>query len=401
MVESVQPIVKPREDQLDCLVAPYLRTCSGLGFAIGYASPSFANCGGLYFKGNIQNQFGLPLTLDGETPFEISSITKTFTATLYTLLIRASDATKTIGDYILPKGPMRISSTLAKIKLDELVNYTSGLPSDNDDDTLATPPFWPQPFSMQHMLSFLDALPPCVSQTGKKFTYSNLAFAIMSAIIASHNGKPREGVFVNKIREHIFDRLFLHGATFFDEVSLIDLPLGFHYESWPASAYTAMQPGHALFPAHFGAGGIVATPNDMLKWLLFNMGITQDKQLTPLLPVLQTRSTCVTANGYQLGLGWFINPACANCSGSISKDGEDPGFSSYIAFLPSAKPGTIPSQAGAFVLVNADSFPAAAAVANDVLRIMQNKSPLADKSLYPKSAVSRSQVRYRRVRQFI
>jgi serine-type D-Ala-D-Ala carboxypeptidase/endopeptidase len=398
----MENIVEPKEDQVKNLVTPYLKAQpSGLGFAIGCASPTFTNSGRLYFVGNIQNQFGSPL-IGAATLFEIASITKTFTSTLYALLIRASHPRRTIGDYGLP-----ISSTLANITLDQLANYTSGLPQDNDiaGAEVATPPFWPRSYSMAQMMSFLDAAPPPVLPPGKAFTYSNLAFDILSTIIASDgtNGNPTIGAFVSKTRKHIFKPLKLQ-AKFFDEVSLADLPLGFHYEYLPSPTYTAMAPGDPLFPAIFGDAGIVATPNDMFKWLLFNMGITQDKHLTPLLPALQTRSTRVTEPEYgnHLGLGWFIHPADADCSGSIFKSGRLDGFSSYIAFLPSAEPGAIPSQAGAFVLVNADGIThtqtrdgqeIAFVLTNDLLCIMQGKKPPADKSVYPRSVQKGSQRR--------
>ena len=117
-------IVQPTESQLDSLVEPYLvRQQLGLGFAIGYASPQFTPPGQLYFRGNIQNQFGGRLRLDGDALFEIVSISKTFTATLYALLIRSVSASKTVGDYIAPNGPLHISSTLAGVT-DEL-SYVS------------------------------------------------------------------------------------------------------------------------------------------------------------------------------------------------------------------------------------------------------------------------------------
>lgn len=82
-------IIKPTKADLDKLVAPYLKTQpSGLAFAIGYASPQFSPHGSLYFHGDATNQFGQPLTLDGNTPFQLASVSKTFTATLYALLIR-------------------------------------------------------------------------------------------------------------------------------------------------------------------------------------------------------------------------------------------------------------------------------------------------------------------------
>jgi serine-type D-Ala-D-Ala carboxypeptidase/endopeptidase len=387
--------VQPTKDQLDRLVAPFLKKRdSGLGFAIGYASPTFPNAGEVYFAGNIGNQFGSALTLDGATPFEIASISKTFTSMLYALLIRASNSTQTVGDYSSPKGPLPISANLAAITLDQLMNYTSGLPQDNDDRgaELASPPFWPQPYSMSALMSFLNAHPPPVSSPGQNYTYSNLAFAIMSAIIASegNNSNPRLEVFASKVRNYILKPLDLC-ATFFDETSLANLPLGYHYSD--KASPVPVPPGHRLFPAIFGGAGMVATPNDMFKWLLFNMGITQVKHLTPLLPVLQRPSTSVTTNwGSQLGLGWFIDPATADWPGSIFKDGDLDGFSSYIAFLPSTKLGIVPSQAGAFVLVNGDdiktedSTDVAIALTNQVLWIMQNKTLVpGTKALYPRS----------------
>jgi len=135
------PIVEPNRAQLNDLVASYLKTQPiGLGIAIGYASPSFA---GLYFAGNIQNQFGSRLKLNDETPFEIASITKTFTSTLYALSIRTISPNQRIGHYL------QLNKQLNNIPLDSLMNYTSGLPSDNVDNPAPVPPFWPRPYSMR------------------------------------------------------------------------------------------------------------------------------------------------------------------------------------------------------------------------------------------------------------
>jgi hypothetical protein len=133
----------------------------------------------------------------------------------------------------------------------------------------------------------------------------------------------------------------------------------------------------------------------MLRWLLFNMGVVQDSTLTPLLPALQTPSTTVEAWGTtQLGLSWFITPATATTSGVLWKDGDLDGCGSFIAFLQSGNPGTVPSEAGVFVLVNGGDMTGdqknsgneiAMVLANDLLRIMQGQTPPADKSQYPRS----------------
>ncbi|SFK74081.1 serine hydrolase domain-containing protein [Methylocapsa palsarum] len=386
-------IVEPTQAYLNSLVAPYLKAQpSGLGFAIGYASPSFQ---GVYTSPNpVHNQFGAPLTLSATTPFEIASISKTFTATLYALLIRASDPTRTIGDYIAPNGPLRISASLGDITLDQLMNYTSGLPADNVDGSVDSPPYWPQPYSMPAMLSFLGAAPPTLSPPGQQYQYSNLGFALMSAIIAcaGTNANPRIGGFETLMAHNIFGPLGL-SASFFDEASLAGLPLGFNYNTTLSPTYQAVAPGWPFFPAYFGAGGIVATPNDMLTWLLFNMGVLQNDILTPLLPVLQKPLPGVTWEGNRLGLGWFISPQ------QVWKDGDLDGFSSYIAFVPSADPGAVASQAGAFVLVNGDGvtdsqgLDVAASLTNSLLNFMVPAE--RDQSAYPSSIVNRSRRRAR------
>src|ERR1700736_1226065 len=250
------------------LVAPYLKTQpSGLGFAIGYASTDLPH-GDLFFAGNIKNQFDSKLALDGNTPFEIASVTKTFTATLYALLIRSAHQNRTVGDYCAPKGPLPISPRLGGITLDSLVNYTSGLPQDNHDFALSTPPYGPQPYSMRGMLSYLGASPPKVSKAGKEYTYSNLAFAAMAAVLSLDGAKGVATIdsFVSKMRERVFKPLGLK-AGFFDEASLADLSLGYHYDYTGDPVYAARQPGRDFFPAYYGAGGVVASANDMLKWL--------------------------------------------------------------------------------------------------------------------------------------
>jgi len=385
-------IIEPTPAQLKSLVAPYL-TDQPVAFAIGYASPSFANNGNIFLAGNVQSQLGTALDLNRYTLFEIASISKTFTATLYAQLLRGQSSTLTVGDFIYPNGKLHISSTLAAITLDELMSYTSGLPQDNEDGTVDSPPYWAYPYSMPGMLSYLDLSPPPVSGTGTAYTYSNLAFAIMSSILAS--GGPVTAVdFAHLIRENVFEPLSMQ-SKFFDGVSLGRLAAGYTYDSSSNPVYTQTNPGWVFFPAYFGAGGIVASPNDMWQWLLFNMGVTQNTVLSPLLPALQSPATTVK-DPYddQLGLGWFINPAENGWVPTVWKDGGLEGFNSYIAFLPSPDPGSTPSQAGVFVLVNADSITEngveiVAVIANDLLLIMQGQEPPADKSKYPRADLRR------------
>ena len=395
-------IVEPTTAQLENLVAPYL-TLQPVAFAIGYASPSFANNGNIFLAGSVQSQLDTALNLNRNTLFEIASISKTFTATLYALLLRSKSSTLTVGDFTDPNGPLHISSTLGTITLDDLMSYTSGLPQDSVDAKVDSPPYWAYPYSMPGMLSYLNLSPPPIKCTGKAFTYSNLGFALMSSIIAAGADiAPTAVDFAHLVRENVFEPLSMQ-SKFFDGVPLGRLPAGYTYHSLSIPVYTQTNPGWVFFPAYFGAGGIVASPNDMWQWLLFNMGITQNSVLSPLLPALQSPATTVKdPAGDQLGLGWFISPAENGSVSTVWKDGELDGFNSYIAFLASPDPGSTPSQAGVFVLVNASGIvndhgvEIVAAIANDLLLIMQGQEPPEDKSKYPRADLRRPRLMKRR-----
>jgi D-alanyl-D-alanine-carboxypeptidase/D-alanyl-D-alanine-endopeptidase len=302
-------IVMPTEAQLYARVKHYLNAQKqGLAFAIGYASPDFTPNGNIYLKGAVANQFGQPLTLSNDTPFLLASVSKTFTATLYALLLRQNNPSLTLGDYISPIGPLNMSPTLAGIPLDGLVNYTSGLPLDDVTNPTDNPAYLPQPYSLTAMLSYLDANPPAVSGTSTAYTYSNLAFSIMAAVLASTTANPpTNGAFSRLMASNVLAPLNMQ-SRYFNQTQIASLPTGFQYSYSDKLPYSPIAPGWSLFPAYYGSGGLVASASDMLQWLLFNMGLIQNSALTPLLPALQNPSTKVGPySDGQLGLGWFLS----------------------------------------------------------------------------------------------
>jgi len=109
-------IIEPTSAQLDAFAAPFLsQQPDGSGFAIGYIGPGFQN---IHLAGNLLNQNGFPLPFSNDTPFEIASVSKTFTATLYALLIQqVFDPAPVVGDF----GP-DIAQPFDAIPLESLVN---------------------------------------------------------------------------------------------------------------------------------------------------------------------------------------------------------------------------------------------------------------------------------------
>lgn len=108
-----------------------------------------------------------------------------------------------------------------------------------------------------------------------------------------------------------------------------------------------------MFPAYIGAGGIVSTAADMMRWLRFHMGMTKSP-LNSVIAPMQSPSTTVPG----LGIGWFLNTITAKAGGdSVSvpivwKNGAINGSCSWLGFASSTDPGKVPSRAGMFLLGN-------------------------------------------------
>lgn len=381
--DRMSEIVQPSQETIAALVQPYLdlqAQGTSLAFVVGMASPDPA-FSETYTFGSVQIHEGLPLTLSNDTPFLIASVSKTFTATAYAYYLDAMEEASTLGDF--PE--LEIGSQFHGISLTSLVNYTSGLPADNKNPADG-PAHIPHPYSIPGMLGFLNYTQ--MQPETPDYRYSNLGFALMGAVLPFYSDT--EDAYEHIVIDVIFDPLDM-SAQFFEEVRLDTLPQAYQFEG---HAYKGIaNPGWEWFPAYNAAGGVVASPSDMMTWLQFNMGLLPDCPLNSLLETLQTPSTAITTkNGSQLGLGWFISHQKSGFS-TVWKDGALQGFNSYIAFLPSDAPGSIPSAAGVFVLCNSSgmkvdgtgSAAVCGALANDVLHLMQGLTPPTDKSGYPSS----------------
>ena len=370
-------IIEPTKQQLDDLVNPFLAHAN-VGFAIGYASPQFQETGKFYFKNSspLLNQNNQEVPFGVETYFEIASISKVFTATLFQLFVQNGTIANNeipLGDYF-PRGKIGLGEQFLDIPLLALSNYTSGLPQDNDSAP-DEPAYLPMPYTVLNMFSYLANTDLTVNTPGTAYTYSNLGFAIL-AQTASVAAVERIGEFGELLRSEILGPLAMDATKLFYQVGFNRLPLGYSSHG-PKGAPNA--PGMAEFPAYYGAGGLLSTPRDMMVWLKFNMGIIQNSTLSSLLPTLQAPSTTVTpwANS-QLGIGWFLStvPTSGDSYTIVWKDGGLGGFSSYICFLQSANPGQTPSQAGFFILTNADGN-AVYTIESELMSIMTGNSELA------------------------
>ena len=287
---------------------------------------------------------------------------------------------------------------LTDIPLKDLATYTSGLPSDNQTVTDLPNPV-PSQYSDSQMFSFLGGTPPPpffsqLNSPGVSYSYSNLGFALLAQAVARASSGSDN--YKQLLQNYILDPLQLNNTELFSSFNR-SLPMGFD-QQMRFTPQNELQkkagPGWIVLPAYNGAGGLVSTPQDMLTWLQFNMGITYQPMLSNLLPQLQSRATDVTwGNGNQLGLGWVlakIEDRQSNAINVVFKDGELRGFTSFVAFLQTA-PG-VPSDAGVFVLTNSQGD-AVYNIAYDLLFIMSGLEPPPDKERYPRIQRSAASLR--------
>jgi D-alanyl-D-alanine-carboxypeptidase/D-alanyl-D-alanine-endopeptidase len=343
----------PGKRTIERIIAPYMKA-GNIGFAIGAAILQAKRKSAHYLLGKIRNYRCDELQVDEHTNFQIASITKIFTAALLTRhAVRDKSLwSKKVGAYH-PPGMAPLPAPFKRITLLNLANYTSGLPQDNEYPA-ALPQYVPEPYTSLSMYSFLNEGNVSPSGVGTTFSYSNLAFALLSHALPEAVGR-RGYPFARLLKDDITDPLGLHDTKLFSEVPMTRLPLG-------VSGCQFVSSGWPEFFAYLGAGGLVSTPVDMMRWLLFNMGMMPEAGLNDLLKPMQTPSTSVidpyNQMNNQLGVGWFIYMLPAMSQGQaislpvVWKDGMFDGSSSIVAFVQSRDPGREPSRAGLFVMTN-------------------------------------------------
>lgn len=332
---------------------------TGVGYVLGMASPHFGSQ--IVFGGSLVDYDSNPMPFSGDTPFEIASISKVFTAALLTLYAQSNSDLLSMSVTSCPPHHLPpLPSSYDVITLLNLANYTSGLPEDDSDLTADTPTLLPQPYTSLNMYSYLhdDNVPP--SGTGTTYTYSNMAPALLANAIPTAIGSDLS--FSELLARDVTGPLKMSGTRPYVEVPFTKIPQAFTNGS-------AVSGGWNQLPAFLGGSGLVSTANDMLAWLKLSMGMMPESPLHAIVKPMQTPSTTVlsTSANDQLGIGWFLNTLAGTVGDGklfslpiVYKPGEITGCS-CICFNQSSDPGVTPSEAGMFLLTNntlsADALP--------------------------------------------
>jgi len=248
---------------------------------------------------------GTDRDVDGDTLFEIGSITKVFTALLLQDMIERGEMK--LDDPVqkyLPSSVKMPTYQGKEITLLHLATHTSGLPRDYDGELSAF---------LSHCT--LHQAP------GIRQEYSNLGMGLLGHVIALKAGKDYETLVVERICEPL-------GM----DSTRITLPP----ELKARLAIGHGMPGHRVQGFGYsplpGAGALHSTANDLLKFVSAYLGLTP----SPLSSLMQKAEALHSLeSGAKLRFAWFENGPIFEHNGGTT------GYKSELAFDPQKRRGIV------------------------------------------------------------
>jgi serine-type D-Ala-D-Ala carboxypeptidase/endopeptidase len=265
--------------------------------------------------------------LDGNTLFEIGSITKVFTALL------AADMAQ--------RGELKLDDPIAKylpstvkiperngrqITIVDLATHTSGLPRMPGNFRPKDPENPYADYSVDELYSFLSSY-ELHRDIGVKFEYSNLGFGLLGQVLARRAGMDYEKLVVTRI----CDPLGMKSTR----ITLSEAQRKRFAAGHSADMVTAPEWD---IPTLAGAGALRSTANDLLLFLAAMMGYTNN----PLAEAQKTTLSITRPTGSPFmdsGLGWVID---TRGGGQIIwKNGGTGGYRAFIGYSPQTRIGIV------------------------------------------------------------
>jgi D-alanyl-D-alanine-carboxypeptidase/D-alanyl-D-alanine-endopeptidase len=265
--------------------------------------------------------------LDGDTVFEIGSITKVFTALLLTEMVTRGEVAldDPVAKY-LPGNVTMPARNGKQITFLDLATYTSGLPRLPD----GIPNFGDNPYAaytVEQLYAFLSNH-TLRFDPGTHYEYSNLGFGLLGHVLALRANAGYEDLVVSRICKP----LELEDTRISLNSSMRErLAQGHNSNLQPTSNWD--------LPTLAGAGALRSTANDLVKFMKATCLPGASAPLRPAIDLLlQTRRPTNIPNT-EVSLGWFIGTAYKD--EMIWKDGMTGGYATFAGFSTSLKSGAV------------------------------------------------------------
>jgi len=272
---------------------------------------------------------GDPRTLDGDTIFEIGSVSKVFTSLVLADMVNRSEvALDDPAAKYLP-GTIKMPERGGKsITLLDLSTHRSGLPPlpANLLARLADEPRNPYPdYSVDDLYQFLSryTLP---RDPGSEFEYSNLGAGLLGHLLACRTGTDYESL----IRIRVTQPLSMPDTVITPSSSMKQRMATGHNGTLAAVANSDLPTPLA------GAGALRSSANDMLTFLGAFLGYKESPLAPAMKAMLEVRRP---AGQNKVGLGWLI---CSTEGRDIAwHNGSTGGFRSFVGYDPEKRIGIV------------------------------------------------------------
>jgi D-alanyl-D-alanine-carboxypeptidase/D-alanyl-D-alanine-endopeptidase len=325
-----------------------------VGIVVGMISPDGRK---VVSYGALEN--GAPRPLDGDTVFEIGSVTKVFTSLLLSDMVRQGQVALTdpVSRYLpaTVKVPQRNGK---QITLQDLATHTSGLPrlpGNLKPKDLANPY---ADYSVAALYEFLSSY-ELTRDIGSQYEYSNLGGGLLGHVLALRAGMDYEAL----VRSRITGPLDMKStAIALSPEMKARLAVGHDNKMRPVANWD--------LPTLAGAGALRSTTNDMLTFVAANLGYIKTP-LTPAMGAMLDVRRPSGRPGLEIALAWHIlsTPPATTI---VWHNGGTGGYRSFIGYAPQTRLGVV-------VLANAETM---AGVDDIGLHLLNPKAPLLNAAAF-------------------
>ncbi len=266
-------------------------------------------------------------TPDGDTLFEIGSITKTFTSLLLSDMVeRGEIALDDPAANHLPAGVTMPARNGKQITLFDLATHTSGLPamSTNFETNDPANPFGD--YSIDQLYRFVTTY-VLSRDIGENYEYSNLGVGLLGHILELRAGIDYETLLHRRITGPLG---MSSTAINLPPVLIARLARGHDQGLQPVRNWT--------LPALGGAGALRSTANDLLQFMAAELGHVETSLKVAMSAQLRPRRPTDT-KGMETALGWFIQMTPAG--EIVFHDGRTAGYQSFLGLDQERQVGVV------------------------------------------------------------
>ena len=265
--------------------------------------------------------------LDGNTVFEIGSISKVFTSTVLAELVKEGKVK--LDDPVQKYLPARVhvpARNGKQITLGNLSEQNSGLPRMPTNFQPKDPSNPYADYTVQQMYDFVSGY-TLTRDPGEKFEYSNLGVGLLGHVLSLSTGQSYEQM----EKKRVWDPLGMtHTAITFTPWMKEHLALG-HDDKGAVAANWDL-------PTFAGAGAIRATTVDMLKFAAANLHPERGKLQQAMAFAHEERGSAGGPN-VSIGLNWIVQHAGADTI--VWHNGGTGGDRTFIGLEPSRKTAVV------------------------------------------------------------